>query len=82
VRSAISNIQGQSETIDSVSEYLTDSVSRMKDASSKYLDADIVESSTAFSAGVKSIQAAIYTLQAGARVSDAALQIIQAAAAA
>jgi len=82
VRSAISNIQGQSETIDSVSEYLTDSVSRMKDASSQYLDADIVESSTAFSAAVKSIQAAIYTLQAGARVSDAALQIIQAAAAA
>jgi flagellin-like hook-associated protein FlgL len=81
VSSALSKVKGQSETIDSASESLSSAIAITKDAASGYLDTDLVESASAFSAALKSILAAISTLQAGARVADAGLEIIKSAAA-
>ena len=81
VSSALSKVKGQSETIDSASESLSSAIAVTKDAASGYLDTDLVESASAFSAALKSILAAISTLQAGARVADAGLEIIKSAAA-
>jgi hypothetical protein len=81
ISSALSKVKGQSETIDSASESLSSAIAVTKDASSGYLDTDLVESASAFSAALKSILAAISTLQAGARVADAGLEIIKSAAA-
>ncbi len=81
ISSALSKVKGQSETIDSASESLSSAIAVTKDAASGYLDTDLVESASAFSAALKSILAAISTLQAGARVADAGLEIIKSAAA-
>ncbi len=80
VSSALSKVKGQSDTIDSASESLSSAIAITKDAASSYLDTDLVEASSAFSAALKSILAAISTLQAGARVADAGLEIIKSAA--
>ena len=82
VSSALSKVKGQSETIDAASTSLSSSIAVTKDAAASYLDTDLVEAASAFSAALKSILAAISTLQAGARVADAGLEIIKSAAAA
>ena len=80
VSSALSKVKGQSETIDAASTSLSSSIAVTKDAAGSYLDTDLVEAASAFSAALKSILAAISTLQAGARVADAGLEIIKSAA--
>jgi len=80
VSSALSKVKGQSETIDAASTSLSSSIAVTKDAAASYLDTDLVEAASAFSAALKSILAAISTLQAGARVADAGLEIIKSAA--
>jgi len=80
VSSARSKVKGQSETIDAASTSLSSSIAVTKDAAASYLDTDLVEAASAFSAALKSILAAISTLQAGARVADAGLEIIKSAA--
>ncbi len=82
IRSEQSNIHGQGESIDQAADFLSSSTAITKDAASGYLDTDLTESASAFSAALKSILAAISTLQAGARVADAGLEIIKSAAAA
>jgi flagellin-like hook-associated protein FlgL len=80
ISSALSKVKGQSETIDAASTSLSSSIAVTKDAAASYLDTDLVEAASAFSAALKSILAAISTLQAGARVADAGLEIIKSAA--
>jgi len=80
VSSALSKVKGQSETIDAASTSLSSAIAVTKDAAASYLDTDLVEAASAFSAALKSILAAISTLQAGARVADAGLEIIKSAA--
>jgi len=80
VSSALSKVKGQSGTIDTASTSLSSSIAVTKDAAASYLDTDLVEAASAFSAALKSILAAISTLQAGARVADAGLDIIKSAA--
>jgi hypothetical protein len=81
IRSEQSNIHGQGKSIDQAADFLSSATAITKDASSGYLDTDLTESASAFSAALKSILAAISTLQAGARVADAGLEIIKSAAA-
>ena len=45
-----------------------------------YLDTDLIEASSAFAAALKSILATVFTLQAGAKVANAGLEIIKSAA--
>ena len=80
VRSAQARVQGQSETVAAASTSLSSAIGVTKDASAGYLDTDLVQAASAFAASLKSILAAISTLQAGARVADAGLEIIKSAA--
>ncbi len=82
VRSAQAELQGQGEGIGKSAASLSSATGVTKDASAGYLDTDLVEAASAFAAGLKSILAAINTLQAGAKVADAGLDIIRSAAAA
>ena len=81
VRAAQAIVQGQSETVAAASTSLSSAIGVTKDASAGYLDTDLVQAASAFAASLKSILAAISTLQAGARVADAGLEIIKSAAA-
>jgi len=81
VRAAQARVQGQSETVAAASTSLSSAIGVTKDASAGYLDTDLVQAASAFAASLKSILAAISTLQAGARVADAGLEIIKSAAA-
>lgn len=80
VRAAQAIVQGQSETVAAASTSLSSAIGVTKDASAGYLDTDLVQAASAFAASLKSILAAISTLQAGARVADAGLEIIKSAA--
>jgi hypothetical protein len=80
VRAALASIQGQAETVEAASTSLSSALAVTKDASDGYLDTDLVQAASAFAAALKSIMAAISTLQAGARVADAGLEIIKSAA--
>ena len=80
VYSARAKIQGQSEGLDKSVNFLNSTISVTKDASGGYLDTDLVEAASAFAAALKSILAAVSTLQAGAKVADAGLEIIKSAA--
>jgi len=82
IRSVQSNIHGQGESINQAADSLSSATAVTKDASAGYLDTDLTEAASAFSAGLKSILAAISTLKAGANVADAGLEIIKSAAAA
>jgi hypothetical protein len=82
IRSVQSNIHGQGESINQAADSLSSATAVTKDASAGYLDTDLTESASKFSAGLKSVLAAISTLKAGANVSDAGLEIIKSAAAA
>ena len=82
IRSVQSNIHGQGESINQAADSLSSATAVTKDASAGYLDTDLTEAASNFSAGLKSILAAISTLKAGANVADAGLEIIKSAAAA
>jgi hypothetical protein len=80
VYSARAKLQGQSEGLDQSVNVLKSTIGVTKDASGGYLDTDLVEAANAFAAALKSILAAVSTLQAGAKVADAGLEIIKSAA--
>lgn len=80
VYSARAKLQGQSEGLDKSANSLSSTIGVTKDASGGYLDTDLVEAASAFAAALKSILAAVSTLQAGAKVADAGLEIIKSAA--
>jgi hypothetical protein len=80
IRSAQSNIHGQGESINQAADSLSSATAVTREASDGYLDTDLTETASAFSAGLKSILAAISTLKAGANVADAGLEIIKSAA--
>jgi len=75
--SARANLQGQGDNLDKSVNFLSSTINVTKDASSGYLDTDLIEASSAFAAALKSILAAVSTLQAGAKVADAGLEIIK-----
>ena len=79
-RSVQSNIHGQGESINQAADSLSSATAVTREASDGYLDTDLTETASAFSAGLKSILAAISTLKAGANVADAGLEIIKSAA--
>ena len=77
VYSARAKLQGQGDNLDRSANVLNSTIGVTKDASGNYLDTDLVESASAFAAALKSILAAVSTLQAGAKVADAGLEIIK-----
>jgi hypothetical protein len=80
VYSARAKLQGQGDNLDRSANVLNSTISVTKDASSGYLDTDLVEAASAFAAALKSILAAVSTLQAGAKAANAGLEIIKSAA--
>ena len=80
VYSARAKLQGQGDNLDRSANVLNSTIGVTKDASGGYLDTDLVEAASAFAAALKSILAAVSTLQAGAKVADAGLEIIKSAA--
>ncbi len=77
VYSARAKLQGQSEGLDRSANVLSSTIGITKDASAGYLDTDLIEASSAFAMALKSILAAVSTLQVGAKVADAGLDIIR-----
>jgi len=77
VRLAQTKLQGQSNNLNEHSSRLDSITSITKDASSSYLDTDLVEVASNFSSSVKKLLSSISTLQAGAKVADAGLEIIK-----
>jgi hypothetical protein len=79
VYSVRSKLQGQGDNLNRSANVLSSTIGVTKDASGSYLDTDLVEASSTFAAALKSILAAVSTLQAGAKVADAGLEIIKSA---
>ena len=79
IYSARAKLQNQGDNLDKSANVLNSTIGVTKDASSGYLDTDLVESASSFAAALKSILAAVSTLQAGAKVADAGLEIIRSA---
>jgi hypothetical protein len=77
VYSALAKLQGQGDNLDRSANVLSSTIGITKDASSGYLDTDLIEASSAFTTALKSILAAVSTLQAGAKVANAGLGIIR-----
>ena len=80
VSSTLSKIKGQSETLDAAATSLSYSIAVTKNAAANYLNTNLIRAANAFSAALEIILAASSTLQAGARVADAGLEIIKSAA--
>ena len=79
VRGGQALIQAQGEIIDDTSTRLSSAIGVSKEAASGYLDTDLVQAVSEFTAALKSIYAAIATFQAGAKVADAGQAIINTA---
>ena len=79
VYSARAKLQGHGDNLDRSANVLSSTIGVTKDASGGYLDTDLVEASSAFAAALKSVLAAVSTLQAGAKVADAGLSIVKTA---
>jgi len=77
VRLAQTKLQGQSNNLNEHLKRLDSITSITKDASSSYLDTDLIEPTSNFSSSLKKLLASISTLQAGAKVADAGLEIIR-----
>ena len=77
VYSARAKLQGQNDNLERSANSLSSKIGVTKDASSGYLDTDLIEASSTFAKALKSILAAVSTLQAGAKVADAGLEIIR-----
>jgi len=80
VRASQAKLQGQNDILDAVTNKLSSTIAITKDASSSYLDTDLVEASSTFATKLKSILSAVSMLQAGSKVADAGLEIIKSAA--
>ena len=79
VYSARAKLQGQGDNLERSANVLNSTIGVTRDASGGYLDTDLIEASSTFAAALKSILAAVSTLQAGAKVADAGLEIIKSA---
>jgi hypothetical protein len=79
VYSARAKLQGQGDNLDRSANVLSSTIGVTKDASSGYLNTDLLKEASTFSAALKSILATVSTLQAGAKVADAGLEIIKSA---
>jgi hypothetical protein len=77
VYSARTKLQGQGDNLDRSANVLSSTIGVTNDASASYLDTDLVEAASSFAAALKSILAAVSTLQAGAKVANAGLEIIK-----
>ena len=77
VYSARAKLQGQGDDLNRSANSLSSAIGVTKDSSGGYLDTDLVEAASSFAAALKSILAAVSTLQAGAKVADAGLEIIK-----
>jgi len=77
VRLAQTKLQGYNESLNEHTIRLGSTIAITKDASSSYLDTDLIEASNHFSSSVKKLLSAISTLQAGTKVADAGLEIIK-----
>jgi hypothetical protein len=77
---ARAKLQGQGDNLDKSANSLSSTIGVTKDASGSYLDTDLIESASSFAMALKTILAAVSTLQAGAKVADAGLEIIKSAA--
>jgi len=77
VRLAQTKLQGHNESLNEHTIRLGSTIAITKDASSSYLDTDLIEASNHFSSSLKKLLASISTLQAGAKVADAGLEIIR-----
>jgi hypothetical protein len=75
VYSARVKLQGQGDNLDRSANVLSSAIGITKDASADYLDTNLVEAASSFATALKSILAAVSTLQAGAKVADAGLEI-------
>jgi len=73
-------LQGQGDNLERSANSLSSTIGVTRDASSGYLDTDLIEASSTFATALKSILAAVSTLQAGAKVADAGLEIIKSTA--
>lgn len=80
VYSSLAKLQGQGDNLDRSANVLSSTIGITKDASSGYLDTDLIEASSTFAKALKSILATVFTLQAGAKVADAGLEIIKSTA--
>ena len=79
VYSARAKLQAQDNNLNRSANVLNSTIGVTKDASGGYLDTDLVEAASSFAAALKSILAAVFTLQTGAKVADAGLEIIKSA---
>ena len=80
VYSARAKLQGQGDNLDRSTNVLSSTIGVAKETAGGYLDTDLVESASTFATALKSILAAVSTLQAGAKVADAGLEIIKSTA--
>lgn len=77
IRSEQSRVTSQIESIQEASDALARTIQVTKEASDGYLNTDLIDAAQAFSEAVKKTIAAISTLEAGNKVSDAAQRVIQ-----
>lgn len=80
IRNEQAALQSYTESVKISAKNLESLVQVVKDASDGYLNTDLVEASAGFSQALKAMAAAIATLGAGARVAEAAQDIIRQAA--
>jgi hypothetical protein len=76
-RSEEQKVKSQIESVQEASEALTRNIQVTKEASEGYLNTDLIEAAQIFSEAVKKMIAAISSLEAGNKVSDAAQRVIQ-----
>lgn len=79
VYSAQAKLQGQGDNLDRSANVLSSTIGVTRDASGGYLDTDLIEAASSFATALKSILATVFTLQAGAKVAKAGLEIIKSA---
>jgi hypothetical protein len=77
IRSEQSKVSSQKESIQEASDALFRTIQVTLEASKVYSDTDLIDAAQAFSEAVKKTIAAISTLEAGNKVSDAAQRVIQ-----
>jgi hypothetical protein len=76
---ARTKLQGQGDNLERSANVLSSTIGITKDASSGYLDTDLIEAASSFATALKSILATVFTLQAGAKIANAGLEIIKSA---
>lgn len=76
-RSEEQKVKSQIESVQEASDALSRNIQVTKEASDGYLNTDLIEAAQMFSEAVKKMIAAISSLEAGNKVSDAAQRVIQ-----